>query len=75
MPVGSVYEVNNRITHSFWNNGVTGRLHIVIDIMSPEIYQHAVKNNIVMNAYTIKPVLIPADIVIKRNKWQAEDKM
>ena len=69
MPVGSVYEVNNRIVHSFWNNGVTGRLHIVIDVMPVKTYQHAVKNNIEMSTYTMEPVLIPADVIIKRNQW------
>ena len=65
MSVGTVYEVNNRVLHSFWNKGTTGRLHIVIDLIQKDVYQSAIDNGIDMNKFTVDPQLTDAAIILK----------
>ena len=64
MPVGYYYEVNNRELHSFYNNGEAGRIHAVIDIMKPDVYNKAIAENIDLNSTTIETVYIdPKEIL------------
>jgi hypothetical protein len=57
MPVGHFYEVNNRVLHSFWNNGTTGRVHVVLDILDKNLYNQAIEQNIVIDSFTIDPTI------------------
>ena len=57
MPVGHLYEVNNRVLHSFWNNGTTGRVHVVLDILDKNLYNQAIEQNIVIDSFTIDPTI------------------
>ena len=41
LPVGSIYEINNRIIHSAFNNGMTNRVHVILDIMDLNRYNDA----------------------------------
>jgi len=52
--VGKYYELNNRLFHSVVNNGNTGRLHCVFDIMETNKFQETVDNNIDINAFNIQ---------------------
>lgn len=36
LDVGSIYEINNRILHSAYNKGNTARIHLIVDLMSQE---------------------------------------
>ena len=38
---GSIYEINNRIIHSAFNNGMTNRVHVILDIMDLNRYNDA----------------------------------
>jgi hypothetical protein len=55
MTVGNYYEVNNRTKHSFWNNGDSGRVHVVMDLILPSEYNRAIAENIDVNSSTIDP--------------------
>lgn len=33
---GYIYEINNRIMHSAYNKGDTARIHLIVDLMSPD---------------------------------------
>jgi hypothetical protein len=44
LEVGNAYEINNRILHSARNNGDESRIHIIIDLMSWELWQEAKQN-------------------------------
>jgi hypothetical protein len=41
LAVGSIYEMNNRILHSAVNNGLTNRVHVILDVMNLNMYNHA----------------------------------
>lgn len=41
LEVGTVYEINNRVIHSAFNNGSTGRVHVILDIMDLDVYNNA----------------------------------
>ncbi len=41
LSVGSMYEINNRIIHSAFNNGLTNRVHVILDIMDSNLYNDA----------------------------------
>lgn len=41
LAVGSIYEINNRILHSAFNNGPTNRVHVILDIMDSNLYNNA----------------------------------
>lgn len=41
LAVGSIYEMNNRILHSAVNNGLTNRVHVILDVMNLDVYNHA----------------------------------
>jgi hypothetical protein len=41
LAVGSIYEINNRIVHSAFNNGLTDRVHVILDIMNLNLYNDA----------------------------------
>lgn len=40
---GKVYEINNRITHSGFNSGSTDRVHVIIDLMSRDVFSEAIE--------------------------------
>jgi hypothetical protein len=64
MPLGNYYEVDNRVLHSFWNNGDTSRIHLVIDVMSKNIYDHAIATGIDVNQQNIDPLVTdPTEIL------------
>jgi len=70
LPVGYVYEVNNRELHSYWNKGGTGRLHIVIDVMDQDIYNGAVSRKIDFNQLTTDTMPTSPEKIFNQNKWQ-----
>lgn len=41
LEVGTMYEINNRIVHSAVNNGLTNRVHVILDVMNLDAYNHA----------------------------------
>lgn len=43
LDVGSIYEINNRILHSAYNKGNTARIHLIVDLMSSEKANEALK--------------------------------
>ena len=45
LKVGNVYEINNRITHSAYNNGNQPRIHLIIDFMPEEKFEEMVINS------------------------------
>lgn len=42
LEVGKVYEINNRIIHSGFNNGSTDRIHVILDMMPVDTFNNAV---------------------------------
>ena len=42
LEVGKVYEINNRIIHSGFNNGSTDRIHVILDMMPGDTFNNAV---------------------------------
>jgi hypothetical protein len=39
LEVGNIYEINNRIIHSAYNNGTEPRIHLIIDFMPNEKFE------------------------------------
>jgi hypothetical protein len=42
LSVGNVYEINNRILHSGYNNGTSDRIHLILDMMPIDVFNNAV---------------------------------
>jgi aspartyl/asparaginyl beta-hydroxylase len=42
MPVGSMFELNNRLQHAVENKGQTDRVHLIVDYLPPENNQPAI---------------------------------
>lgn len=42
LDVGKIYEINNRIMHSGFNNGTSDRVHVIIDMMPITTFNSAV---------------------------------
>lgn len=42
LEVGKIYEINNRVMHSGYNNGETDRIHIILDFMPIDVFNDAV---------------------------------
>lgn len=51
--IGRYYELNNRKFHSVVNNGETGRLHCVFDVMPEMKFKETLDNNIDINLINI----------------------
>ena len=43
LELGKVYEINNRILHSGYNNGETDRIHLILDMMPIDVFDNAVQ--------------------------------
>ena len=50
--LGGYYEVNNRIYHSFCNNGSQHRLHLLFDLMDNDVYSKSIEDNIDLDKQT-----------------------
>ena len=53
LPMGSYYEVNNRILHSFWNKSSSNRIHAILDVLDKDTYNKAVTDSIDFNLPTL----------------------
>jgi hypothetical protein len=42
LSIGNVYEINNRILHSGYNNGTSDRIHLILDMMPVSVFNNAV---------------------------------
>lgn len=43
LDIGKVYEINNRIIHSGYNNGITDRVHLILDLIPVTTFNLAVQ--------------------------------
>lgn len=43
LTVGKIYEINNRIMHSGFNEGTSDRVHVILDIMLNETFDNALE--------------------------------
>ena len=40
LPIGKIYEINNRVLHTAKNDGLENRLHLIFDVIDRDIWEH-----------------------------------
>ena len=40
LPVGQIYEINNRVLHTAKNDGLENRLHLIFDAIDRDVWEH-----------------------------------